>query len=160
MRDFQKSKVYAAQNVMHWLFDTAAETGNPMVTVNNVTVTLPPEAKFACTDSIQSYVDRVVEMVDSDRPAPTVRARKGATKAHYQAGTIAIPLHREGRWALREMVVLHELAHHLAHDGHGPNFASKFLMLLGVVMGPEAELVGRMVFIDNGVLLKSERSPA
>lgn len=155
MRDSQRSKVYAAQNVLHWVFDSAEKTGNPMVTVNNVTVTLPPEAKFACVDSIQTYVNRVMFMpaVESyKRFVPQVRERKGTTKAHYQAGTIAIPIHRDGKWALREVVVLHELAHHLAPgDQHGPGFVSTFLTLLGVVMGPEVELIARMIFTDNGV---------
>lgn len=155
MRDSQRAKVYAAQNILHWLFDSAVQTGNPCVTVNGVTVTLPPEAKFACVPSIQTYVNRVMFMPGIEefkRFTPKVRHRKGTTKAHYQAGTIAVPTDREGSWALRELVVLHELAHHLAPgDQHGPMFVSTFLTLLGVVMGPEVELIGRMVFIDNGV---------
>lgn len=161
MRDNQRSKVYAAQNILHWLFDSAVQTGNPMVTVNGVTVTLPPESRFACVDSIQVYVTRVMQMSSIasqyKRFTPVVRERKGTKKAHYQGGTIAIPLSREGKWAQREMVILHELAHHLAPGaGHGPEFVSAFLTLLGVVMGPEAELVARMVFIDNEV----QTSPA
>jgi putative metallohydrolase (TIGR04338 family) len=160
VRDTQRSKVYSAQNVLHWLFDSAVQTGNPVVTINGVTVTLPPEAKFGCVNSIQTYLNRVMQMPDiakHRRFTPTVRERKGTTKAHYQSGTIAIPVHRDGKWAMREMVVLHELAHHLAPgDRHGPGFVAVFLSLLGTVLGPEAELVARMVFIDNGV----QTSPA
>lgn len=155
MRDSQRSKVYAAQNVLHWLFDSTVQTGNPMVTINGVTVTLPPEAKFACLDSIQAYLTKVMHLPPVEaykRFTPVVRQRRSAKKAHYQAGTIAVPIQREGKWAQRELVVLHELAHHLAPgDQHGPMFALTFISLLGAVMGPEVELIARMVFIDNGV---------
>lgn len=155
MRDSQRGKVYGAQNVLHWLFDSAAKTGNPMVTVNGVTVTLPPEARFACVDSIQAYVTKVMFMPQIEarrRFTPQVRERRGTTKAHYQGGTIAVPMQREGKWAQRELVILHELAHHLAPgEQHGPGFVSTFIELLGVVMGPEVELIARMVFTDNGV---------
>lgn len=158
-RDSQKAKVYSAQNVLHWLYESAEQNGNPVVTVNGVTVTLPPEAKFASVESIQSYVERVLALpaIREAYPAlslsvPTVRHRKGTTKAHYSAGEIAIPTDRGGKWAMRELVVLHELAHHLAIlDGHGPRFAATLLTLVGAVMGPEIELIGRMVFDDNGV---------
>lgn len=159
MRDSQRGKLYAAENVLHWMYDAAEQTGNPVVTVGGVTVTLPPEAKFACVDSIQAYLDRVCALpaVREAFPAlslsvPTVRHRKGTRKATYQAGTIAIPTDRDGKWAMRELVVLHELAHHFAlGDGHGPRFASTYLAVMGAVLGPEVELIGRMVFIDNGV---------
>lgn len=155
MRDSQRSKVYAAQNVLHWLYESAEATGNPVVTVNGVTVTLPPEARFACVQSMQDYITKVMHLPPIEaykRFTPVIRERKGTTKAHYQSGTIAIPIHRQGRWAQRELVLLHELAHHLAPgDQHGPTFVSTFLTLLGAVMGPEVELVARMVFIDNGV---------
>ena len=51
------------------------------------------------------------------RCALTVRARRGVTAAHYEnaagAGTIAVPDRRPADWAMRELVVLHEVAHHL-----------------------------------------------
>lgn len=159
MRDNQKSKVYASEGAVARLYDTAVQTGNPVVTVNGVTVTLPPEAKFASVESIQSYVERVLALpaIRATYPAlslsvPKVRHRQGTKKAHYCAGEIAIPTDRAGKWAMRELVVLHELAHHLAfRDQHGPRFVSTLLHLLGTVLGPEVELVARMTFIDNEV---------
>ncbi|MFZ2241198.1 MAG: TIGR04338 family metallohydrolase, partial [Gordonia amarae] len=58
-------------------------------------------------------------------------------------------------WALRELVVLHELAHHLDDSGgpaHGPGFVHTLITLVGLVLGPEAEFVYRVVFTDSGVL--------
>jgi putative metallohydrolase (TIGR04338 family) len=155
-RDSQKSKVYAAENVISRFYDTATKTGNPVVNVNGVTVTLPPEAKFASVESIQRYVEQVLAMpaIREAHPTmalsvPTVRHRKGTRIAHYQNGEIAIPTDRAGSWAMRELVVLHELAHHLAFgDGHGPRFVSTLLHMMGVVLGPEVELIARMTFAD------------
>ncbi len=157
MRDYQRGRLYAAENVLHWFYDTAGQTGNPMVTINGVTVTLPPEAKFASVDSIQAYIDRVLRMPGIRKAfgpvsPPRVCPRRGATKAHYCAGSIFIPIGMDGKWAQRELVILHELAHHIAAgDGHGPRFADTFLTLLGMVLGPEVELIGRMTFADNAV---------
>ncbi len=85
-----------------------------------------------------------------------VRPRRGVTAAHYErAGDgagIAVP---EGRttWALRELVVLHEIAHHLcaAEPPHGPEFVATFCELAAVVMGPEVAHVLRVVYAKEGV---------
>ncbi len=70
------------------------------------------------------------------------------------AAEIAIPSAADGRWALRELVVLHELAHHL--DGttgpaHGRGFVLTLIELVGLVLGPEAAFVYRVVLSDSGV---------
>ena len=86
----------------------------------------------------------------------TVRARRGATAAHYErfddGAAIAVP---DGRstWALRELVVLHEIAHHLcdAEPPHGPEFVATFCELAEAVMGPEVGHVLRVVYAKEGV---------
>lgn len=161
-RDLQKSKVYAAENILARLYSRAVESENPVVTINGVTVTLPPEARFASVESIQAYVDRVLAMPavreefgDAATRPVRVRRRRGSKAAHYCAGEIAIPDQHDGKWAMRELVVLHELAHHLARiGGHGPRFANTMLTLFGLVLGPETELIGRMLFADGQVSTK------
>lgn len=121
-----------------------------------VPLTLPPEARFASVDSVQAYVDRV-----AGAGAPRVRARAGASGAHYESGpggaVVAVPAGRDGAWALRELVVLHELAHHVVAtagaDGaaHGPSFTRAFVDLAARVMGPEAGLALRIVYTESGV---------
>jgi len=157
MRDSQKSLVYESEFVLRDIYRRAAQSGNPMVEMNGAHVTLPPEARFGNVETIQSYVDRVLQMPSvieafGESRRVMVRKRKGVTKAHYSLGEIAIPDTRS-QWALREIVVLHELAHHYSPRGaaHGPEFASTFLTLLELVVGPEAALILRMIFADNGV---------
>jgi putative metallohydrolase (TIGR04338 family) len=80
----------------------------------------------------------------------TVRQRKGVTRAHYERGlgTIAVP---DDKWALRESVILHELAHHFGGVGHGPEFVDTLLELIRAVMGVQAQLALRVLFGDSGV---------
>lgn len=160
-RDTQRGKVYAAEQFVRTLFDRAAERGNQVVEFFGTQLTLPPEARFASVESVQGYVDHVLAhpRVRSDWPgagALTVRARRGVTAAHYERAdgraAIAVP-ERRTTWALRELVVLHEIAHHLcdAEPAHGPAFVSTFCELAEVVMGPEVAHVLRVVYAKEGV---------
>lgn len=157
-RDSQRQKVYDAEHALQRFYDVAVQIGNPVITVRGVTLTLPPEARFASIESIQTYVDRVRALPGlSHHPRAalpvTVRARKSDGKAHYENGkaVIAIP-DTLGSWALRELVVLHELAHHLAWgDQHGPRFAAALLDILGATLGPEVELALRIIYDDHEV---------
>lgn len=154
-RDTQRAKVYAAEEFVRTLFDRAAEHGNRVVDFFGTQLTLPPEGRFATAAAVQRYVDDVLAHVGTDRPL-TVRARRGATAAHYERGddgaTIAVPDSRTS-WALRELVVLHEIAHHLsdAEPPHGPEFVATFCELADAVMGPEVAHILRVVYANEGV---------
>lgn len=160
-RDYQRAKVYAAEEFVRTLFDRAAERGNRVVDFFGTALTLPPEARFATVESVQRYIDDVLALTAVRHRWPeanglTVRARRGATAAHYErdraGAAIAVPDQRTG-WALRELVVLHEIAHHLcdAEPAHGPEFVATFCDLAGVVMGPEVAHVLRVVYAKEGV---------
>ncbi|VEG51045.1 Uncharacterised protein [Mycolicibacterium aurum] len=165
-RDAQRAKVYAAEGFVRTMFDRAAERGDPVVEFFGTRLTLPPEARFGSVESVQTYVDDVLaHPVVRERwpatPPMRVRSRRGATAAHYEraggqgrsdAGTIAVPEDRSG-WALRELVVLHEIAHHLSDTGppHGPEFVATFCELAAAVMGAEVAFVLRMVYAKEGV---------
>jgi putative metallohydrolase (TIGR04338 family) len=162
-RDNQRAKVYAAEQFVRTLFDRAAERGNQVVEFFGTQLTLPPEARFASVASVQAYVDDVLAhpRIRGGWPGAgrlTVRPRRGATAAHYErAGdraVIAVP-ERRTTWALRELVVLHEIAHHLsdAQPAHGPAFVSTFCELAEAVMGPEVAHVLRVVYAKEGVRL-------
>lgn len=153
MRDSQREKVYQAENRLCGIYDNAEQIGHRMVTLDGCDLTLPPEAKFGCIESIQRYVDTVV-----GRGQVTVRERRGASVAHYEpwSHTIAIPNGRD-RWACREIVVLHELAHHRTrsdHSGgvaaHGPEFVAALTQLLTDTMGPEVGLAYRVLCAHSG----------
>lgn len=112
-RDTQRAKVYAAEEFVRTLFDRAAEHGNRVVDFFGTSITLPPEARFASVESAQRYVEDVLTLATVRRRWPhvaplAVRARRGATAAHYEVGddgaVIAVP-QAGSRWALRELVV-------------------------------------------------------
>jgi putative metallohydrolase (TIGR04338 family) len=160
--DAQRSKVYSAEQLVHRIFDRAVDY--PTVDLVGSRITLPAERKFASLQSVQAYVDAVLSLgwVLERWPravAPVaVRERAGAGSAHYErsGSVIAVPGTSHGdRWALRELVVLHEIAHHLESDDtsphHGPGYVGRLLDLVDGVIGPEAALLLRVTFAENGV---------
>ncbi|OBB57623.1 hypothetical protein A5757_19560 [Mycobacterium sp. 852013-51886_SCH5428379] len=162
-RDTQRAQVYGAEQFVRTLFDRAAQHGNQVVEFFGAQLTLPPEARFASVASVQRYVDDVLAhpTIRSHWPGAgplSVRARRGVTAAHYERtddrAVIAVPEKRT-TWALRELVVLHEIAHHLcrAEPAHGPAFATTMCELAEAVMAPEAAHVLRVVYAKEGVRL-------
>ncbi len=162
-RDSQRTAVYAAERFVRTLFDRAAEHNSGSIDFFGTRLTLPPEARFGSVQTVGDYVDRVLAMPAVRARWPvlpvSVRERRGATAAHYETsgGTsvIAVP-DRAARWALRELVVLHEIAHHLcpAEPAHGGEFVSTLCELAEIVMGPEAGHVLRVVYAKEGVRLR------
>ncbi len=161
VKDAQRSKVYAAEEFVRTMFDRASEHGNRMVDFFGAQLTLPPEGRFASAETVQRYVDDVLAMPAvrarwKDVGPVTVRARRGTTAAHYErvddSAVIAVPDGR-ARWALRELVILHEIAHHLCpvDPPHGPEFTAAFCDLAGMVMGHEVVHVLRVVYAKEGV---------
>jgi putative metallohydrolase (TIGR04338 family) len=161
-RDSQRSKVYAAEEFVRTLFDRAAEHGSQVMDFFGAQLTLPPEGRFGSVASVQRYVDDVLALPSVRRQWPRisplrVRARRAATAAHYEnrdgTGIIAVPDRDTADWALRELVVLHEIAHHLCRvePAHGPEFVATFCALAESVMGPEAGHVLRVVYAKEGV---------
>lgn len=158
-RDAQRAKVYAAEAFVRAMFDRAAQRGNHSMDFFDTRLTLPPEGRFASLDSVRTYVDDVLALPSVRERWPAagavwIRARRGLTAAHYEAdtATMAVP-EQHTTWALRELVVLHELAHHLCTEGapHGPEFVTTFCELTGAVMGPEVQHVLRVVYAKEGV---------
>ncbi|MDT5097728.1 MAG: hypothetical protein QOC76_1465 [Mycobacterium sp.] len=160
-RDTQRSKVYAAEEFVRTLFDRAGEHGNRTIEFFGTNLTLPPEARFSSAETVQRYVDDVLALPSvrarwPDAGPLTTRRRRGTTAAHYErdddGAAIAVP-ERRATWALRELVVLHELAHHLcdADPPHGPEFVAAYCELAEAVMGPEVAHVLRVVYAKEGV---------
>lgn len=162
-RDTQRSQVYAAEGFVRTLFDRAAEHGSRSIDFFGTALTLPSEARFASVESVQRYVDDVLQLpvVRQQWASATplrVRSRRAASQAHYEnrggVGTIALAERVGQDWAMRELVVLHEIAHHLcwgAGAAHGPEFVATYCELAGLVMGPEAAYVLRVVYANEGV---------
>ncbi|HZC72087.1 MAG TPA: TIGR04338 family metallohydrolase [Jatrophihabitans sp.] len=165
MRDVQRSKVYAAESLVCRIYDRAEQADTRTVELHGSTITLPIERRFASLESIQRYVNAVLALrwVRARWPTRatvpvTVRARRGHAKAHYEQAnaTIAIPPHEQNRaWAMRELVLLHELAHHLepseVAQPHGPEFTERYATLVAEIVGPEAGLLLRTAMHESGV---------
>lgn len=155
-RDGQRARVYEAEGIVARMFDRRHDF--PVVDAFGSRVVVPDDRKFGDIASIQRYVDAVLALDWVRQPAPgpvTVRARAGAAKAEYEFATrsIAVPPHRVGgQWAMRELVVLHELAHHLAGEpDHGPAFVAQLLELVDGIVGAEAAFLLRAGLLDAGV---------
>lgn len=160
-RDTQRTRVYAAEEFVRTIFDRTAQSSSRAIDFFGARITVPPEARFGSVSSVRGYVEDVLALpaVGARWPCHTplaVRPRRGATAAHYErrgsAAVIAVPDHVG--WALRELVVLHEVAHHLdesAGPPHGPGFVATFCDLAAVVMGPEVGHILRVVYAKEGV---------
>ncbi|WP_194816487.1 TIGR04338 family metallohydrolase [Nocardia sp. XZ_19_385] len=165
VRDSQRAKVYDAEQLVRGVFDRADEYGSRTVDLYGSQITLPIERRFASVSSVQAYADKVLALnwvrAQWDRASVPVRVRSraGATAAHYEAAdaVLAVPLHTGGTaWALRELVVLHEIAHHLgpvSEAAHGPEFCSRYLELVDGIIGPEAALLLRATLLNCGARL-------
>lgn len=148
--------VYSAENQLSDLLSLADETEVRTYEFYGSKLELPIERKFASLESIETYCNTVLKLrqvrerypIQAAKPI-TVRARKTDRSAHYQRGEIAI-CPNGSRWALREMVVLHELAHHLAiGDDHGRKFQTAYAFLLTECVGPEVGIIMHAFFDKN-----------
>jgi len=154
-RDSQRSRVYRAEDAWAGRLD-AARRGAPLARIGGSSVLLPGERRFGALEAAGGYAERVLalpEVVEAVGavPPPAWRLRRGATAAHWEPpGTIAVPVPPHGEpWALRETVVLHELAHHVAAAGgravaHGPPFPALVLLLVAAALGEEAAFALRV----------------
>lgn len=160
-RDGNRSKFYETEQLIFRLMERPGG-GAHTVELAGTTITVPAEAKFGSVESVQRYVDRVLgtdsvaQAFDRAAVPVSVRDRKSSRAAHYTAATaeIAVPAASGNRWAMRELVILHEVAHHLAPSGgpaHGPQFVQTLITLVGLVLGPETALVYRVLLSDAGL---------
>jgi putative metallohydrolase (TIGR04338 family) len=155
-RDSQRARVYAGEEAWSLRLD-AARRGAARAEVAGSSVLLPRELQFGTLEAAQAYALR--QLAAWDLPPVTLRTRRGQAKAHWEApGVIALPVPERGTpWAMRESVLLHELAHHLAFhlDGsadHGTRFTARMLELVEGALGPEAALTLRVDWAAAGVV--------
>jgi putative metallohydrolase (TIGR04338 family) len=161
-RDQHRSAVYAAEDQLR----STLEAGG-RVDFFGSTLDVPAERHFADLVSIQAYVDSVLRLAPVQERWPDVgpvlvRERAGSSRAHYEPGSggvIAIPLTGlpGQRWAARETVVLHEVAHHLVWSAddpaHGPRFCGALIRLYQHAISPSAALLLRAGLDSAGVPL-------
>ena len=154
-RDAQRSRVYRAEDAWAARLD-AARRGAALASVGGSSLLLPAERRLGSLAAASDYVTRVLALagvveVVGKLPVPRLRTRRGVGRAHWEApGIIALPVPQHGEpWALRETVLLHELAHHIgqtsgrAHGHHAP-FPALVLLLAEAVLGAEAAFALRV----------------
>ena len=151
----QRARVYAAED--HWAVQLdAARRGAVRAQVAGSSVLLPAELRFGDLAAAQDYAD--AHLAGHGLPPVVLRLRRGQRMAHWEPpGTIALPVPEHGEpWALREAVLLHELAHHLAFhlDGvldHGAAYTARMLALVAGALGEEAAFALRVDYGEQGV---------
>ena len=155
MTDRQRARVYAAEDAWGMRLD-AARRGAVRATVAGSSLVLPTELRFGTLAAAQAYADDAVRR--EGLPPVLLRERKGPARAHWEPpGTVALPLPRYGEpWALREAVLLHELAHHAAFHragvtDHGPSYVTTMLDLVAAAMGEQAAFALRIDYAEAGV---------
>ena len=148
-RDAQRARVYRAEDAWAARLD-AARQGAVLATVAGSALALPAERRFGTLEAAGSYAAAVlalpqVRAVAGQVPAPALRPRRGVRAAHWEPpGTIALPVPVHGEpWALRESVLLHELAHHAGEStdltaGHRAPYPALMLLLVEAALGAEA----------------------
>lgn len=160
-RDQQRGRVYAAEAAWEARLD-AARRGATRADVAGSSVLLPQERLFGSLAAAQAYADGVVTR--RGLPPVRLRRRRGQSKAHWEPGgddgsaVIALPVADHGMsWALREAVLLHELAHHAdaltapaSAARHGPGFTATMLALVTDILGEQAAFVLRVELAEHG----------
>lgn len=161
-RDAQRARVYRAEDAWAARLD-AARRGAALATVAGSAVLLPGELRFGTLDAASSYAERVLDLPEVVAVAgrldpPELRTRRGQRSAHWESpGAIALPVPRHGEpWALRETVLLHELAHHVGEStgisrGHRAPFPALVLLLVDATLGSEAAFTLRVAYGEESV---------
>jgi putative metallohydrolase (TIGR04338 family) len=161
-RDAQRARVYRAEDSWAGRLD-AARRGAPLATVGGSAVLLPAEVRFGTLPAAAAYAERVLELpavvaLDGPLTPPVLRPRRGQRSAHWEApGVIALPVpHRGEPWALRQSVLLHELAHHVAActgraSAHRAPFPALMLLLVQAALGEEAAFALRVAYGEERV---------
>ncbi len=157
MTDSDQNTTYAAEDMLvAWLDAVDPELGTVNVTLTSsgspkhVTYSPEIEPKFGSPAEVTPFVAKAMKRLEKQakkygsnyrgRESKAVRvvSHTGWKKATYSNGIIRLPGRESGgAWALRGLVVLHELAHHLNTgvngtiiDSHGEGFRRTFVTLL------------------------------
>jgi putative metallohydrolase (TIGR04338 family) len=159
-RDSQKGKVYAAEQLVRRILDRTGES--PVYEIHGSTLVLEQERRFGSLRAVVDYVAAVQAMPWYRERYPdagplAVRQRKGNMVAHYDRQSQTIAVHdteQAGRaWAMREIVVLHEMAHHVGESAHGGRFCAEFIEHVRQVIGENVALLLRICLQEDGCLI-------
>lgn len=184
--DRQRQRVYDAEQRVCDQLDFAARGASAAV-VYGSTVTVSGDLRFGSLETAQAWLDHLrgrrwfADRWPAAAAAPlALRPRRGQRGAHYEphrsGGAIAVPVPAGTTgWAMREIVLAHELAHHVVasdHGGagrggpagalepHGAVFTAVMLELVGEVLGPETRLLLSAAYHDGAVAVAAPAAPS
>lgn len=157
MTDHLKENVYGAEQTLRKMIDRSGEF--PTIQIYGSNVRISPDLHFGDIPSVQRYVDGVLKLnwvrAEWERATHkvTVRPRKGNMAAHYELNTIAVPANfGRATWAMREIVILHELSHHFnLGDHHGMNFIQTFVKLVEGLVSEEDAFILKFLLREEGI---------
>ena len=141
----ETAELYEAERrVVRWVDEGGVRIGG-------VTFEPEPDPLFRNVAEVTRFAEQACDRLGV--PRVTVRSRRGWREAHYapMLMEIAVPAaERGGAWALRGLVVVHELAHHLVAVGgvqeggpHGATFRTRLMHALELLGYPvQARLLG------------------
>jgi putative metallohydrolase (TIGR04338 family) len=92
-RDTGRERVYQAEFMLRGIYETISATGNPVVELDGINLTMPPEARFASVESVQGVRGRkpaAVERVRKRRPK-TSRGATAASRRNSHASRPGLP---------------------------------------------------------------------
>lgn len=134
----ETAELYEAESrVVRWVEEGSTRIGG-------VTFLPEPDPLFRNVAEVARFAERACDRLGV--PRVDVRSRRGWREAHYAPllMEIAVPAaERGGAWALRGLVVVHELAHHLVAVGgvqeggpHGATFRTRMMHALELLGYP------------------------
>lgn len=171
----QAQRVYAVESAIHDLLNQASDTGIRDHRVFGTDYVLPQERRFGSLESVHSYVDQLTGLrsfyaefgsIATPQVKPSSKNAQGEWNHPSATGdTIYMAPHGGGiSTHLREMRVLHELAHSIdvqvsqregtKSHGHSAEWVDIFLRLIVVAMDDEMfATMFKYMLMDNGVKL-------
>lgn len=136
-RDFQRKRVYRAES--------RADIGKgypekDIISWSNIV----SYVKSITTDS--RFVDRYGVKTIEVKDGRGTRIARGWGGRFVDWGVVSLP-----KWARSRLVTLHEIAHTITDDKHGPEFCGEFMWLVYTFIGEDVYLKLRASFIGGGV---------
>lgn len=160
--DYGRAALYAAEQQLCRMLEQAR--AGVVIELFSSNIVLPVEQKFQSLQSVGDYLADVHSRTLLRLPRlpahpPSLRERRGQTKAHYELESNLIALPIDGDWALREVVVLHEYAHFVTWQlypevaAHSNEFAQVMLDVVEQELGAQAAWLLGVAFSEAGVLV-------
>ncbi len=160
--DPDQRAVYAAEDQLSAWLDTVTPE-RATVTVDGATYSPETEPRFTDPEAVGRFVGQVLaHLRERERSYDgrehvdvRVRPRNGRLRATYEPDTCTMavpPFAVGGGWALRGVVVLHEISHHLSGEaGHGREFRATYLRLLEDIGSPVTAELLQVAYAAEGL---------